>query len=133
MSEPKPLPWEKGAHHVSGLSPHPCMHILIDAQTQLAQQGISFCDFARTGVSGINGLCNARGRFWHIVPTLGIFFGFGCGSDEACIAQGRVLGIYTCNFSIIPIGRNSEERAEILELGFQLVFQEFAVILHHEI
>src|ERR1700736_2947060 len=39
---------------------------------QLAQLEVCFCDFARRGASRIKRLDSARGRFQHVVPTLGI-------------------------------------------------------------
>src|SRR6266702_6455444 len=46
----------------------------MQALTQLAQLGGSFCDFAQARVSLIKGLGGAKERFERVVPTLGIFF-----------------------------------------------------------
>jgi hypothetical protein len=37
--------------------------------TELAQWEVSFSDFTRIGVSRINGLVVADGRFWPVVAT----------------------------------------------------------------
>ena len=50
---------------------------------QLAQFGVGFCYFTRSGVSRIKGLWSADGGFGHVVPTLGIFWKRRVGFDWA--------------------------------------------------
>ena len=44
------------------------------ALAQLAQLRVAFDDFARGGLSRIEGLGGVRGRFGRVVPTKGVFF-----------------------------------------------------------
>ena len=67
---------------------------------QLAQLEVSFGDFTRSGVSRINGLVVAEGRFERVVTTLGIFFHGGSSCDGACICATRFAG-RTARFTVI--------------------------------
>src|SRR5579883_2583728 len=66
---------------------------------QLAQLEVSFGDFTSIGLSRINGLIVAEGRFERVVATLGIFFLGGSGCDGACICATRFAG-RTARFTV---------------------------------
>src|ERR1700740_3424537 len=70
------------------------------ALTELAQWEVGFGDFTRIGVSRINGLVVAEGRFRPVVTTLGIFFCGGSSCDGACICATRFAG-RTARFTVI--------------------------------
>src|ERR1700751_3597568 len=73
---------------------------LFNELAQLAQLEVSFGDFTRSGVSRINGLVVAEGRFERVVTTLGIFFHGGSSCDGACICATRFAG-RTARFTVI--------------------------------
>src|SRR6476659_6684898 len=68
--------------------------------TQLARLEVVFGDFTRIGVSRINRLVVAEGRFGRVVTTLGIFFRGGSSCDGACICATRFAG-RTARFTVI--------------------------------
>ena len=67
---------------------------------QLARLEVGFGDFTRIGVSRINRLVVAEGRFGRVVTTLGIFFRGGSSCDGACICATRFAG-RTARFTVI--------------------------------
>jgi hypothetical protein len=67
---------------------------------QLARLEVGFGDFTRIGVSRINRLVVAEGRFGRVVTTLGIFFRGGSSCDGACICATRFAG-KTARFTVI--------------------------------
>src|SRR6201982_475351 len=73
---------------------------VIGVVAQLAQLEVSFGDFTRSGVSRINGLVGAEGRFERVVTTLGIFFHGGSSCDGGCICATRFAG-RTARFTVI--------------------------------